>query len=178
MNKVQLTGRITKDPELRYSSNGLANLMFTIAVDRQVRDASGQRLADFISCVAWGQQADFISRYVKKGNMLGIVGRIQTRQYQGNDGQQHYVTEVVVEAVESLTPRDANAVQTQGNVQQNNFQQPTYGGAQPQYQQPQYNQPKDPYQGFNNPTYVTPQTQEDDSPKSFNVGVDDEDLPF
>ena len=70
MNKVLLTGRITKDPEIRYTSNGTANLLFTLAVDSTQRDANGSRQAFFISCVAWGQQADFMSRYVKKGNML------------------------------------------------------------------------------------------------------------
>ena len=159
MNKVTLTGRITKDPEIRYTSNGMGNLLFTIAVDRQVRDAQGQRQADFISCVAWGNQADFMSRYVKKGNMLGIIGRIQTRSYQDQAGQTHYVTEVVVESVENLSPRDIND-QPQ---QQQNFQQPNQ------------------YQGYNNPTYGQQQpsfNQREEEPKSFNVAVDDEELPF
>lgn len=160
MNKVTLTGRITKDPEIRYTPNGMGNLLFTIAVDRQTRDAQGQRQADFISCVAWGNQADFMSRYVKKGNMLGITGRIQTRNYQDQAGQTHYVTEVVVEAVENLTPRDPNESQPQQNFQQQNQ-----------------------YQGYNNPTYgqqstyQAPQKQAEE-PKSFNVAVDDEELPF
>ena len=161
MNKVLLTGRITKDPEIRYTSNGMANLMFTLAVDRQVRDAQGQRQADFVSCVAWSQSADFMSRYVKKGNMLAITGRIQTRSYQGQDNQMHYVTEVVVESVENLTPRDATA-------------QPT------NFQQPQAN----PYQGYNNPSYgqqrpsSSYQNQQQEAPKSFDVEIADEDLPF
>ena len=158
MNKVLLTGRITKDPEIRYTPNGMANLLFTIAVDRQVRDANGNRQADFVSCVAWGQQADFMSRYVKKGNMLAITGRIQVRNYQGQDNQTHYVTEVVVESVENLSPRDPNQVQ----------------------------QPNNPYQGYNNPTYGQPQQPaynsqpngSNEAPKSFNVNVDDEDMPF
>ncbi|MCR5231374.1 MAG: single-stranded DNA-binding protein [Acholeplasmatales bacterium] len=162
MNKVLLTGRITKDPEIRYTQNGMPNLMFTLAVDRQVRDSQGQKQADFVSCVAWSQSADFMSRYIKKGNMLAITGRIQTRSYQGQDNQMHYVTEVVVEAVENLTPRDAQA-------QPNNFQQPQ----------------ANPYQGYNNPSYgqqrpapsyQAPQQQE--APKSFDVEIADEDLPF
>ena len=108
MNKVILTGRITKDPELRYTQSGMATLAFTVAVDRQVRATDGTRQADFINCVAWGQQADFMSRYVHKGNMLAVAGRIQTRNYQGQDGQTRYVTEVVVESVENMTPRDPN----------------------------------------------------------------------
>ena len=169
MNKVFLTGRITKDPEIRYTPNGLGNLMFTIAVDRLVKDAQGNRQADFISCVAWGQQADFMSRYVRKGNMLCVAGRIQTRNYQGQDGQTHYVTEVVVEQVENLSPRDPNAQQTQQPQQQNNFQ-------------PNNN----PYSGYNNPTYgqTTPNYSQQPkgpstgNPSSYNIDVEDGDLPF
>lgn len=165
MNKAILTGRITKDPEIRYTQNGMANLQFTIAVDRQVRNADGTRQADFISCVAWGQQADFMSRYVKKGNMLAIVGRVQSRNYQGQDGATHYVTEIVVESVENLSPRDPNQAPAQG------------------YQQPQQN----PYQGYNNPSYgAAPQRpaqsyqapQEVEAPKAFSVDISDDDLPF
>ena len=165
MNKVLLTGRITKDPEIRYTSNGTANLLFTLAVDSAQRDVNGNRQAFFVSCVAWGQQADFMSRYVKKGNMLAITGRIQTRSYQDQAGATHYVTEVVVEAVENLSPRDPQAQPAQ--PQQN-------------YQQPQNN----PYQGYNNPSYGQPQqpsynqSSNDDAPKSFNVNIDDEELPF
>ena len=170
MNKVLLTGRITKDPEIRYTSNGTANLLFTLAVDSTQRDATGNRQAFFISCVAWGQQADFMSRYVKKGNMLAITGRIQTRSYQDQAGQTHYVTEVVVESVENLSPRDPNmAPQMQ--------QQP--------YQQNNFQSQNDQYQGYNNPSYGQPQQpafnqpqNTNEAPKSFNVNVDDEELPF
>ena len=114
MNRVSLIGRITRDPEIRYSQNGSAFLMFTIAVNRNQRDANGQTVADFISVTAFGQQAEFIGRYVKKGFLLAVAGRIQTRNYQGQDGQTHYVTEVVAEQVENLTPRDQNAAPQAG----------------------------------------------------------------
>ena len=165
MNKVLLTGRITKDPEIRYTSNGTANLLFTLAVDSTQRDATGNRQAFFISCVAWGQQADFMSRYVKKGNMLVVEGRIQTGQFQGQDGQVRYTTDVVVERIENLSPREANQNQ-QPQQQQNPYQgynNPSYG-QQNQYQQPTYNQ---------QPSY-----DENNAPKSFDVDVDDNDLPF
>ena len=175
MNKVLLTGRITKDPEIRYTSNGIANLLFTLAVDSTQRDASGNRQAFFISCVAWGQQADFMSRYVKKGNMLAITGRIQTRSYQDQANQTHYVTEVVVEAIENLSPRDPNQMQQQG-FQQQGYQQPANN-----FQQPQGN----PYQGYNNPAYGSQQGNNNslpngsnDAPKSFDVNIDDEEVPF
>jgi single-strand DNA-binding protein len=160
MNKVILTGRITKDPELRYTPNGMATLSFSIAVDRQVRSQDGTRQADFINCVAWGQQADFMSRYVHKGNMLAIAGRITSRSYQGQDGQTRYVTEVVVESVENMSPRDPN------QAPQANFQ-------------PQQNQ----YQGYNNPGYgQKPQqpasTTQQEAPNSFGLDDDSDTLPW
>ena len=157
MNKVIITGRITKDPELKYTQNGLPNLRFTIACDRVQRDASGNRQADFINCVAFSQQADFISRFIKKGYMMLVEGRIQTGQFQGQDGQVRYTTDIIVERVENLQPRD------------NNQTQPS--------QQPQQN----PYQGYNNPSYGAPQQNNyasNDAPQSFDVNVDDNDLPF
>ena len=118
MNRVELTGRITKDPEIRYTSNGLSNLRFVVAVDRPIqRDTNGSRQADFISCVAFGQQADFMSRYIRKGYMIAVEGRIQTGQYQDQNNQVRYTTDVVVERVENLQPRDPNQM-TQ------NYQQP------------------------------------------------------
>ncbi len=165
MNRVVLTGRITRDPEIRYSQSGQANIRFTVAVDRQQsRDANGNRQADFISCVAFGQQAEFMSRFIKKGYMLAIEGRIQTGQYQGQDGQVHYTTDVVVDRLENLTPRDANQPQQAGSYQQQNQ-----------------------YQGYNNPSYGSqPQPMNRpmqnqtpvDAPQSFNVDVADDDLPF
>ncbi len=166
MNKVVLTGRITRDPEIRYTQSGMPNLRFSLAVDRVTRDAQGNRTADFINCVAFSQQADFMSRYVKKGNMLAIEGRIQTGQYQGQDGQTRYTTDVLVERVENLTPRDQTQGQPQPQQQQNPYQgynNPSYG-QQNQYQQPNYNQ---------QPSY-----EENNAPKSFDVDVDDNDLPF
>ena len=143
----------------------MPNLRFSLAVDRQTRDAQGNRTADFISCVAFSQQADFMSRYVKKGNMLAIEGRIQTGQFQGQDGQVRYTTDVVIERVENLTPREANQGQ-QPQQQQNPYQgynNPSYG------QQNQYQQPS---------SYQQSSYEENNAPKSFDVDVDDNDLPF
>lgn len=116
MNRVVLTGRITKDPEIKYTQNGLANIRFSLAVDRPgAKDANGNKMSDFISCVVFGASADFMGRYVKKGNMLGIEGRIQTGQYQNPQGQTVYTTDVFVDRVENLTPRDT---QSQAPAQQ------------------------------------------------------------
>ena len=145
MNRVSLVGRITKDPEVRYSQTGSAVLAFTIAVDRALRDANGQRQADFISCVAFGTTADFISRYIKKGFMLAVCGRLQSRSYQGTDGQTRYVTEVICDSVENLTPRDPNA---QPQYNENPQYQPR-----PQYQPNNQYQANNQYQGYNNPQY-------------------------
>lgn len=165
MNKVLLTGRITKDPELRYTSTGIASVSFTLAVDRAgQRDANGNRQADFINCVAWRGQADFLGRFIKKGYMLAIEGRVQTRNYQGQDGQMRYVTEILVDSLENLQPRDPNAQPTQSYQQQ-----PAY-------------QPNNGYQGYNNPSYGAPQQapyqQPVEAQSSYNVEVADDDLPF
>ncbi|MDE6047104.1 MAG: single-stranded DNA-binding protein [Anaeroplasmataceae bacterium] len=168
MNKVMLIGRITKDPEIRYTQSGMSNLRFTVAIDRVgSRDANGNRQADFINCVAFGQQADFISRFIRKGYLLSVEGRIQTGSYQGQDNQTRYTTDVIVERVENLTPRDPNAQPTS--------YQPNQG-----YQQPNNN-----YQGYNTPNYGgtynagTPTSQpEPEAPQSFNMDVADDDLPF
>jgi len=96
MNKVILLGRFTRDPELRYTVNNTAVVSFTLAVDRRVRQ-EGQPTADFISMVAWGKTAEFISNYFKKGNRIAVCGRIQTRTWDDAENKRHYVTEVVVE---------------------------------------------------------------------------------
>ena len=169
MNKVILTGRITKDPEVRYTQTGVAVVSFTLAVNRQYRDANGNNQADFINCTAWRQTADFITRYIKKGYMLIVEGSIQSRSYQGQDGQTRYVTEVVCDSVENLQPRDPQSAGFQGGYQ-----------APQQQAQPQY-QPS--YQGFNNPSYGAPQQSykapQQQVPTGFNVDVaGDDDLPF
>lgn len=100
MNKVQLVGRLTKDPDLKNTSNQVAFCQFTVAVDRRFKDNEGNRQADFINCVAWRQTAAFINQYFKKGSRIGVCGSIQTRTYETNEGQRVYVTEVVVDEAE------------------------------------------------------------------------------
>lgn len=111
MNKVVLIGRLTKDAELRYTpSTNKAVGSFTLAVDRRFK-SEGQPTADFINCVAWGKTAEFISNYFKKGNKLGVCGRIQTRTWDDTENKRHYVTEVVVE--------EAYFVESKGSSNQN-----------------------------------------------------------
>lgn len=100
MNKVELIGRLTKEPEIKLTSNQTQFCNFTIAVDRRFKDANGQRQADFINCVAWKQTAVFIQKYFHKGNKIGVVGSIQTRSFDDQNGQKRFVTEVIVDEAE------------------------------------------------------------------------------
>ena len=99
MNKVQLIGRITKDVELRETSNQTKFCNFTLAVDRRFKDANGQRQADFINCTAWRQTAAFIAGHFKKGSPIAVCGSIQTRTYDDN-GKTRQAVEVIVEEAE------------------------------------------------------------------------------
>lgn len=100
MNKVCLIGRLTKDPEVRYTqTNNTLVASFNIAVNRRfVRDGE-ERQADFIPIVAWSKTGEFVSKYFQKGQQVGIIGRIQTRTYDDDNGQRHYITEVIAEEV-------------------------------------------------------------------------------
>ena len=97
MNKAFLIGRLTRDPELRYSSSNAAIANFSIAIDRQYTNGQGQRETDFINIVAFQKQAENIKKYVGKGSLVAVDGRIQTRNYEDKDGKRVYVTEVVAE---------------------------------------------------------------------------------
>ena len=99
MNKVILMGRLTKDVEMRQTPNGIAVARFAIAVNRRFKNANGEYDVDFINCIAWRKTGEFISRYFQKGSMIAVVGSIQTRSWDGNDGKKHYATEVIVDEV-------------------------------------------------------------------------------
>ena len=107
MNKAILVGRLTKDPELKTTGSGVNVCSFTIAVNRRFRNAEGNYDADFINCVAWRQQAEFLSRFFAKGRMVGVVGSIQTRNYE-RDGQRVYVTEVVADEISFVDSKSQN----------------------------------------------------------------------
>lgn len=97
MNKVILMGRLVRDVEMRQTPNGVSVARFTIAVDRRFKSRDGQQNTDFITCVAWRQNAEFIGRFFGKGRMIAVVGSIQSRSWDGQDGTKHYATEVVVD---------------------------------------------------------------------------------
>ena len=101
INRVTLVGRITRDPILRKTQSGMSVVSFVLACNRRIKKGEQQE-ADFINCVVWNKTADFMAQYVKKGALLGVDGRIQTRNYDDNTGKKVYVTEVVAEHVQSL----------------------------------------------------------------------------
>jgi len=120
INNVVLVGRTTKDPELRYTPSNVAVATFSLAVNRTFKDANGEREADFINCVIWRQQAEHLANCAKKGALIGITGRIQTRSYENQQGQRVYVTEVVAENFQMLESRNSQGnQQNQGNSFQN-----------------------------------------------------------
>lgn len=105
INRTILVGRLTRDPELRYTNGGAAVATFTIAVNRQFTNQNGEREADFISCVIWRKAAENFANFTHKGSLVGIDGRIQTRNYENQQGVRVYVTEVVVENFSLLESR-------------------------------------------------------------------------
>lgn len=106
MNKAELIGRTTKEVELTTTTSGVNVAKFTLAVQRKFKTADGEYESDFINVVAWRNTADFIQKYVKKGDRIGIVGSIQTRTYDAQDGTKRYVTEVVADEVDLLSPKE------------------------------------------------------------------------
>lgn len=102
MNVVLLIGRLTRDPELRYTQSGMAVCNFTLAVDRPFTSQSGEREADFIDIVVWNKPAENVSKYMSKGRQVAVEGRLQIRSYDGTDGQRHWRTEVIANRVEFL----------------------------------------------------------------------------
>ena len=109
MNKVILIGRLARDPEMRTTPSGVATTSFTIAVQRNYANAQGDREADFISCVAWRKQAENIAKYCSKGSQAAVEGRIQTRNYDAQDGTKRYVTEVIADNVSFLGGRSTSS---------------------------------------------------------------------
>ena len=159
INRVVLVGRLTRDVEVRKTASGLSVATFTVACDRRMargQDGNNQQSADFISCVAWRQAADFLGSYARKGALVGVEGRSQTRNYD-RDGQKVYVTEIVCDTVNLLESKS----QSQNRAQNSGYQDNSY-------QQP-YSQPK-------------PSTNDDFVSDDFGAGIgmdiSSDDLPF
>lgn len=166
INNVVLVGRLTRDAELRYTPSNVAVATFTLAVNRSFKNENGEREADFINCVIWRQAAENLANWAKKGALIGITGQIQTRNYENQQGQRVYVTEVLANQFQLLESRSQQ--QGQGN-QGNNFQ----NGNSQSYQSPYGNQQQ------------TPNFAREPQQGSFFQGqttnpmdISDDDLPF
>ena len=140
MNKVILMGRLTRDVEMRQTTSGATVARFSIAVNRRFKNSEGNYDTDFINCVAWRQTGEFISRYFQKGSMIAVVGSIQSRSWDGQDGKKQYATEVVVdEAYFTGSRSETNTGVSQGGgyQNQNSYQNPStpaqIGGAEPNF---------------------------------------------
>ncbi|WP_217588444.1 single-stranded DNA-binding protein [Lentibacillus saliphilus] len=137
LNRVVLVGRLTKDPDLRYTQSGVAVANFTIAVNRPFSNQQGAREADFINCVVWRRPAENLANFMKKGNLIGVDGRVQTRTFEGQDGKTVFVTEIVADSVQFLEPkgssqnRGQDAPGFQQNQNQNFNQNQSQGQNQP-----------------------------------------------
>lgn len=154
INNVVLVGRLTRDPELRFTSNGSAVATFNLAVNRNFTNQSGEREADFVNCVIWRKPAETLANYAKKGALLGVVGRIQTRNYENQQGQRVYVTEVVCDNFQLLESKKDNNQNNQHSNQ--SFQQDSMPGMDKR--------------GFNNDS--------DPFGQSSQIDISDDDLPF
>ena len=169
MNKVILVGNLTRDPEYRTTPSGASVCNFSIAVQRRFANQQGVREADFINCVAWRQQADFVHRFFTKGRRIGVVGSLQTRTYDAQDGSKRYVTEVVCdecEFVDSKPQGDGN--QSYGG-QQGGYGNQNYGGQQ-SYGGQNY--------GYNQPAQRNNAPANDFAGQGFTQVDDDDQLPF
>lgn len=153
LNSVCLVGRLTRDPELKYTGSNIAVASFSLAVNRNFKDANGERETDFINCVIWRQQAENLANWAKKGALIGITGRIQTRSYENQQGQRVYVTEVVAENFQMLESRSAREGENANGEYNKQAKQP-----QQQQQIPNF--------GRNNP------------PQSSYMDISDDSLPF
>ncbi|MCI1974998.1 MAG: single-stranded DNA-binding protein [Limosilactobacillus sp.] len=182
INRAVLTGRLTRDPELRYTTSGTAVVSFTLAVDRQFRNQNGDRDADFINCVIWRKSAENFSNFTHKGSLVGIEGRIQTRNYENQQGNRVYVTEVVVDNFALLEPR-----QNGGSQQQYGNQQPFGGQGQPQYNNnqpqpgnnaPQANSSNNGFGGNNNQSSQPDNQFPDSGDDGQSIDLSDDELPF
>lgn len=123
INNVSLTGRLTKNLELRQTSTGKVMTYFTLAVNRNFKNEQGEQTADFISCVAFGKQAENMARFLSQGSLIGVEGRISTRNFQGNDGRTVYVTEVIAGNVSFLETKKQQTNTNQPLGMQNYQQQ-------------------------------------------------------
>ncbi|WP_125769200.1 single-stranded DNA-binding protein [Companilactobacillus furfuricola] len=187
INRVVLVGRLTRDPELRYTANGAAVTSFTVAVNRSFTNAQGEREADFINCVIWRKAAENFANFTRKGSLVGVDGRVQTRSYENQQGNRVYVTEVVVEnfsLLESKSESERRAAQEgssnnnnnknsfQPSNQQNNSQSPFSNNNSTN------NTNNNQSNNFNNNSNSDNNSQDPFAQNGSSVDISDDDLPF
>lgn len=161
INNVTLVGRLTKDPDLRYTANGTGVATFTLAINRNFTNQAGEREADFVQCVIWRKPAETLANYARKGTLLGVTGRIQTRSYDNQQGQRVYVTEVVADNFQLLESKA-----TSEQRQSTQASQPTQ-----QANRQNYNEPVS--SGFPNDGDMPV-----GAPPGATLDISDDDLPF
>ena len=167
INNVVLVCRMTSDAELRYTPSNQAVATFTLAVNRNFKNQNGEREADFINCVIWRQQAENLANWAKKGTLVGVTGRIQTRNYENQQGQRVYVTEVVADNFQILESRATREGQSGGSYNGEFNNNSSFGGSS--------------NGGFSSqPSQQTPNFGRDESPfgNSNPMDISDDDLPF
>ena len=168
MNKVFLIGRLTRDPELRYTGNNTAVASFTVAVNRTYTNQSGEREADFIPVVVWRRQAESVKNYLSQGSQVAVEGRIQVRNYDDQNGQRRYVTEVIADSVEFIGSRRDNNQSVPAN-----FNQPSVNNNQPPAEPTPYDFKEEP--SSNNGTDISNNPYAD---FGASIEISDDELPF
>lgn len=184
INKVILVGRLTRDPELRYTTNGVANLRFSLAVNRNFKDDKGNQQADFINCMAWRGQAENMAKFLKKGALIGVEGRIETGSYDDN-GTTRYTTNVVASSITFLESKKDNNNQQPQQHQEAGYHPFASPGPNntPDFESPNFN-PYDPNfsnpnaaANYNNP-FDTATTRAGQVRNDVQINITDDDLPF
>lgn len=169
MNKVFLIGRLTRDPELRYTGSNIPVATFSLAVNRTYTNQAGEREADFINIVVWRKQAENVKNYLAQGSQVAIDGRIQTRTYDGEDGKKRYVTEVIADNVEFL-----------GTKASNNGASPNYNNSNNNYNNAPSQQEPTPYDFPSNSESSSGTNVESNPFADFgsSIEISDDELPF
>ncbi|WP_182200337.1 single-stranded DNA-binding protein [Paraliobacillus salinarum] len=161
LNRVVLVGRLTKDPDLRYTANGVAVANFTLAVNRPFSNQQGEREADFINCVVWRRPAENLANFMNKGSLVGVDGRVQTRNFEGQDGKRVYVTEIVADSVQFLESKGGGGPSSSKGGQGSAGYEPDYNQNQSFNQNNNQSNEKNPFENNGEP-----------------IDISDDDLPF
>lgn len=181
INRIVLVGRLTKEPELRYTPNGVAVASFTLAVNRPFAK-EGQQETDFLPIVVWRKQAENAANYLHKGSLAGVDGRVQTRNYENNEGRRVYVTEVLAESVQYLEPKGTNhGGQNSNNSNNGNSNASNGNGNRQNYNHQGRDQSgnfQDPFAGKGQNNDQPPKFEDPFANNSEPISISDDDLPF